>query len=162
MCPNEPIVAGGDIKIYTAPNRKIINSLVGYLDKLFWVEYERKRDEKGDLPWQLKCMDLRTQKITTVRKGVGQDQILPPILRIHKDKLTWIEKEIVKGVVLSHLYVAIADSPPLKIYSASLNEVNKEQRSGVFLDIQRPRNGKRGGYITIFLYLRRIGCLFSR
>jgi hypothetical protein len=125
-------------KIYVAPNKRVINSLVGLDANLYWIEYERSRDKDQNLSWELFSMDLATKKVNKITAGVAQDQIDPPVLRVHNDIITWIEKKISDGIVYSTIFIVKEDQTPQKIKTVSLDEKDKNQRNGIFLDIQRP------------------------
>jgi len=127
-------------QIYSTKNDKIINSLVGIGDYIFWVEYPRK--SQRDTPWEIKTMKISDGSIQTFRKGVSEDEILPPVLRVSHDKLSWIEKKIENNVVLSTL--AAYDSVSKKVTEVAtieLDEKDKNKREGAFLNIQRPIEG---------------------
>ncbi|TDF91321.1 hypothetical protein [Paenibacillus piri] len=79
------IQSGKEEKVYSVSNQ-IINSLIGYDITLYWIEYDKKRDESGNINWKLIMMDLTSHKVTELQRGVGQDQIDPPVLRSYKNK----------------------------------------------------------------------------
>lgn len=66
---------------------------------LYWVEYAR--EIQVDTPWEIKSLDTNNNEVQTFREGISEDQILPSVLRVFGNQLTWIEYQIDKDVVTS-------------------------------------------------------------
>lgn len=122
-------------RIYTTEKGKIINSLVGSKNKIFWVENDRFFN--NDLNWKIKSMNLTTKEISEVRSGITSDQILPPVLTIYNNKITWIEKIIENNIIYSTAILYNPENGALKeIFSVELDETTT--RDGIFMVIQKP------------------------
>ncbi len=123
-------------KIYDAPNKKIINSLVGVKDNLYWVEYNRSNEKKKE--WEIKTLHLDTKQVKVVDQGYLDLELQPPVLRMEDNKVTWIKKTIEDKIITSSLIVF----DPIKgkmdtIASEQLND-QMDQRDGIFMVLQRP------------------------
>ncbi|MFD2670349.1 hypothetical protein [Marinicrinis sediminis] len=123
------------MRIYSTDEGKIINSMVGIDGTLYWVENDR--DIHHDFNWYIKSIDLNTKEVKILRRGKLADQILPPVLRIYNNRITWIEKTLVNNKVYSTaiLYDAIENSFS-EIAKVRLDE--STNREGKFMIIQRP------------------------
>jgi len=123
--------------IYQAPIGVFINSLVGIDRQLFWVEYPRRLQD--NMPWQMKTMSLDDRRVRVFRQGVAEDQMLPPVFQVYRDRLTWLDKKIVDHVVVNGAYVYDPSTGKTdEIASAKLDEHDKNRRQGLFYIIQRP------------------------
>lgn len=136
-------------QIYSTKNNKIINSLVGVGEYIFWTEYPRENQK--DTPWEIKRMRISDRSVETFRSGISEDEILPPILRVSSDKLTWIEKKIENNIVISiPTYLDSSSGGVIEIATIELDESDKDNREGAFLNIQRPIEDGMLVHQTIF------------
>lgn len=122
--------------IYTAPNEKIINSLVGIKETLYWIEYDRVR--KQILSWELKSIDLTSKNVQTIEKGISEDELDPPVLRTDNNKVSYITKVVRDHVVISSLVLYDPIQRKKSVIAESHLNEQGNTRSGVFMIIQRP------------------------
>ncbi|MGU3470574.1 hypothetical protein ACLBWT_05350 [Paenibacillus sp. D51F] len=126
--------------LYTAPDHKIINSLVGIKNILYWVEYDRERVK--ELSWEIRSLDLSTNDLQTIRKGGGIPEIDAPVLRIYGDDLTWIEKKKEKEILTSYAILFKPSAMKAEIVAEAELDETGGKRTGTFFVLQRPiKNG---------------------
>lgn len=121
--------------IYRCDKKLIINTLIGYDKRLFWVEYPSEVPSK--YAWQIKSMDVDNKEVTIIGDGVSEDQMEPPILGISGNNITWIDRKLLNNIVESKLMNLDANTLSIKeIGTAILDET--KNRKGKFLIHQRP------------------------
>lgn len=125
---------------YRAAKGMIINTLLSVGDDLFWVENPSNATD-NNTPWKIKRMkrdDLKAMPVVFV-EGISEDQIAVPTLRSHDDEISWIEKKITDHIVKSEAYIYnVKTGVKTKVATQLLNEQQKNNREGIFLDLQRP------------------------
>ena len=93
----------GLTQLYQSETGMMINSPVGVDGKFYWVEYPDETPK--DLPWAIMVMNISTGEVETFRSGESKDEMLPPILRLDYDKITWVENCLLyTSVLLSAVY----------------------------------------------------------
>ncbi|TVX88094.1 hypothetical protein [Paenibacillus agilis] len=123
--------------IYQSKPNISIGSLVGINNVLYWVEYPVYLE--AVTPWEIKYYSLITNERGTLRKGVGEDFINPPVLFVENNQLSWIEKKIHEKVVTSEAIIHIPDSNKNVVVGVShLNEKDKKKKDGRFMLHHRP------------------------
>lgn len=111
--------------VYETDKGKVVNSLQGLAESLFWVEYSGIQEV--DTEWEIKSLDLNTGNINVISSGIGEDYIDPPILRIFDNQVTWIEKSTRDHIVYNDLIVYEPNSDIKKhiIATVTLNETDE-------------------------------------
>ncbi|MCR8844970.1 hypothetical protein NQ117_14910 [Paenibacillus sp. SC116] len=126
--------------IYQSKPNISIGSLVGINNVLYWVEYPIYLESVT--PWEIKYYSLITKEKGTLRKGVGEDFINPPVLFVENNQLSWIEKRIDEKVVTSEAIIYNPDSNKQAVVGVShLNEKDKNKKDGQFMLHHRPIEG---------------------
>lgn len=98
--------------IYRCDKKLIINTLIGYDKRLFWVEYPSEVPSK--YAWQIKSMDVDNKEVTIIGDGVSEDQMEPPILGISGNNITWIDRKLLNNIVESKLMNLDANTLSIK------------------------------------------------
>lgn len=122
--------------VYETEKGKVVSSLLGLEQKLFWVEYNviQQVDDK----WDIKSLDLDTGKVELISSGVREEYNHSPILKIYNDQVTWIEKFISDNVVYSNLIVYETNSDSNKNTIATITLDKENERIGIFPIYQKP------------------------
>jgi len=121
---------------YTAPGKRIINSLVGVNNTLFWVEYDRVRH--ADWSWEIKKMDLSSKKVEVVERGKLKEELEPPVLRTDGQLITWISKFQSGQQIKSQAFIYNPVQMTKKIIAETILNEKDQVREGEFMIIQRP------------------------
>lgn len=125
---------------YRAAKGIIINTLVSVGDDLFWIENPANATD-NNTPWQILRMkrdDLKASPVVFA-EGISEDQMAVPVLRTYQDEISWIEKKITNHIVKNEAFIYnVKSSIKTKVTTQLLNEQDKKNRDGVFLDVQRP------------------------
>ncbi|RPK29419.1 hypothetical protein [Paenibacillus xylanexedens] len=124
---------------YRAAKGIIINTLVSVGDDLFWIENTANPTD-NNTPWQILRMKRDDLKVSpVVFEGISEDQMAVPVLRTYQDEISWIEKKITNHIVKNEAFIYnVKSSIKTKVTTQLLNEQDKKNRDGVFLDVQRP------------------------
>ncbi|TDQ41163.1 hypothetical protein [Aureibacillus halotolerans] len=126
-------------KVYYSEHNTYLEQLVGIKNSLYWIE--RPRTSNGTNSWMIKSMNLSDHSVQIFRKGISEDGISPPVLRVNQSKLTWIENTIENHIVTSTAFMFDPSSvEQTEIASVQLKEKDKNNREGTFFNIQRPVN----------------------
>ncbi|TKI57352.1 hypothetical protein E8L90_18875 [Brevibacillus antibioticus] len=88
-------------KIRQASDEKFMNSLTGYKNKLYWVEFDKS--EKDENHWTIWEYNLSNKKTNKMKSGVSRKKTDPPILSMAQGKLCWLEYEVVGERTISKI-----------------------------------------------------------
>lgn len=87
---------------------KGIGQIVGELNTIYWTEYDTSK--YTDVDWTIKSIDLDSKKVSEIYSGRSEKETPPPVLKINKKNLSWIEYiangEIVESVLMHYSLIS--------------------------------------------------------